>query len=259
MVGPTQSGHNLLRKNMKRVKTDREEPDERDPRWREPHYLDSYTHGDSLPNGGWAASSMTDPLTTYDMGNGAIATPLNLCSPTIGANIDQRIGRAIKITKVKLRCQLELAADSDSASPPGQTVRVQLVLDRQTNGAQMNPSALNLDAGNAGHVFATLASFTNPNGFGRFKILCDEIIPISQQTLAIVSSSTRIAAGITKYFTLKYEFPEGLVTHFNNTAGGTVTSIIDNSLHVVAMQTDPSNWTLHLAYACRVTFYNLED
>jgi len=245
---------------MKRLKTKYLQTDELAPREGEPHYLDSYQHGSTLANSDvWDTNCREDPLSTYDMGNGVVATPANLCSPTIGANIDQRIGRAIKICKVWLRCQLELLADSDSTSPPGQTVRVQLVLDRLTNGAQMDPAALNLNAANVGHVFATLASFTNPNGFGRFQILCDKIIPINHQTLTVAPSPTRAAAGKTKYFTMEYEFPEGLVTHFNDTAGGTVTSVIDNSLHVVAAQTDTSNWTLHFSYACRVMFYDLQD
>jgi len=245
---------------MKRAKTVRITTDEPDPPDREPHYSDSYTHGATLAStDAWDGNMMKDPLSTYDLGNGVIATPLNLCSPTVGSNIDQRIGRAIKICKVWLRCQLELLADSDSASPPGQTVRVQLVLDKLTNGAQMNPAALNLDAANVGHVFATLASFTNPNGFGRFEILCDRIVPMNYPTLTVATSPTRIAAGITKYFDMEYEFPEGLVVHFNSTAGGTVTSIIDNSLHVVAAQTDTSNWSLHFAYAARVQFYDLQE
>jgi len=245
---------------MKRVKTEYIVPDEPDPRYGEPHYLDSYQHGSQLSNSDvWDAGCMEDPLSTFDLGNGVIATPQNLCSPTIGSNIDQRIGRAIKICKVWVRCQLELLADSDSASPPGQTCRVQLVLDRQTNGAQMNPSALNLDAAGAGHVFATLASFTNPNGFGRFQVLCDHLVAFNYKTLGPFPSPTRAAAGNTKCFNMEYEFPEGLVVHFNSTAGGTVTSIIDNSLHVVAAQTDTSNWSLHFSYACRVMFYDLQD
>jgi len=242
---------------MKRVKTEHSDPDRWDLRYAEPHYWDTYTGANTIPDGTnlWAPSAMKDPASTVDLGGGAIATPQNLCSPTVGANIDQRVGRAIKICKVWLRGQLELLADSESSSPPGQTVRVQLVLDRLTNGAQMDPVALN----NPGpFVWAALASFANPNGFGRFEILCDKLIPINQRTLAIVSSSTRIAAGNTKYFDMEYEFPEGLVVHFNNTAGGTVTSIIDNSLHVVAGMTDATGWTLHFSYTARVMFYNLE-
>jgi len=243
---------------MKRLKTKYLETDEPDPRYREPHYVDGSLSGVTLEDGTglWGPTAMKDPGTTVNMGGGAIANPQNLCSPTIGSNLDQRVGRAIKICKLWLRFQLEVLADSESSSPPGQTVRVQLVLDRQTNGAQMDPVALN----NPGTVtWAALASFTNPNGFGRFEILCDKLIPINQRTLAIVSTSTRVAAGNTKYFTMEYEFPEGLVVHFNNTAGGTVTSVIDNSLHVVAAQTDTSTWTLHMSYTYRVMFYNVVD
>jgi len=246
---------------MKRVKHDRETGDEHHHKTPgfgvlgEKHYVDCYKSATAIQDNGttWVAANRFDPTSTVNMGAGAIATPLNLCSPPSGSELDQRIGRAIKICKVTVRFELEYQGDSEAATIPGMTVRALLVLDKQTNGAQLTAAEV-MNGGAAG--YECLASFTNPNGFGRFEILRDKLVALNYHTLTF--SANRITAGFKKVFVLKYKWPQGLLVHFNATAGGTVTSVITNSLHVLAGQSNSSTWNTRLSYTSRVEFYNVD-
>jgi len=220
----------------------------------EKHYVDSYRDDSVLTAVGvnWATSTRFDPTSTVDLGGGAVATPLNLCSPSVGSNVDQRVGRAIRICKVTLRGVLDMPDDSDTGRPSGEAVRVLLVLDQHTNGAQLTAADV-LNDGNGN--FSTLGSFSNPNGHGRFVILRDKMMAINYST----SQSTAGMIGKKKVFKLKYKWPEGLLVRFNSTAGGTVTSVITNSLHVLAGRDESvTNFITTLAYTCRVEYYNVE-
>lgn len=245
---------------MKRVKTQSDDcPDEHGSGglWEE-HYIDSYRSGVSLGAGvgaAWAPANMIDPQTTISLGGTAIATPLNLCSPQVGLQIDQRVGRAIKVCKIHVRGSLYFIPGTTAAPEDGTDVRVQLVLDQQTNGAQMNPADLN----NPGiGAVTTLKSFLNPNGFGRFVVLRDEFYDLNQKNLAVYGAGFN-CSGVVKSFDMEVEIPEGIVVHFNALTTGTVTTIIDNSFHIVAAQSYPSVYGAYITYTSRVTFYNLQD
>lgn len=49
----------------------------------------------------WPAGTMVDPLTTINLGSAAVANPLCLYAPTVGAALNQRIGRKILVRKIK--------------------------------------------------------------------------------------------------------------------------------------------------------------
>lgn len=49
----------------------------------------------------WPAGTMVDPLTTINLGSAAVANPLCLYAPTVGAALNQRIGRKILVHKIK--------------------------------------------------------------------------------------------------------------------------------------------------------------
>jgi len=242
---------------MKRIKTDYDDDWDHQTKEQVPSvcgerkYIYSVFTGGVISSlaGTWSTSFRLDPTTTVNLGGGAIGTPLNLCSPPVGSHVDQRIGRAIRIRKVTVRGSVVLQEDVDATGLEAQIVRVVLVLDKQTNGAAMDPSLCLQNGGAA--VFA----FPEPGGRGRFEILREKFIAISPATFAF-STNERVL-GVAKYFKLKYKWPNGLTVLFNSTTGGTVTSVITNSLHILCGKSATSGDASYLlAYNSSVEYYD---
>lgn len=217
-------------------------------------YMDSDAIGITLTatTTTWPAGTMCDPLTTINLGSAAVANPLNLCSPTVGSALNQRVGREIKVMKIKVHGQINIPAQAaQGAGDVSAIVRLCLVQDTQTNSAQMTGAQLFNDATGA---LTTLQSFQNPNNFGRFKVLRDKMMCFQNVNMAGSPSGTDLVqSGMNQKFKLTYVFPAGVSVRFNNTNGGTVADIIDNSFHIVcAVQ----NTTLspQLYYYCRVCY-----
>lgn len=200
----------------------------------------------------WPAGTMVDPVSSINLGAPAVATPLCLCVPTVGSALNQRIGREITIRKVKVHGRLHVAAQI--AQPAGDSscvVRVALVLDTQTNSAQMTGAQLFNDA--IGPL-STLQSFQNPNNFGRFRVLKDKQFSFTNMNLAgSPTTGDLVQSGMNKPFKMSYVFPQGLKVRFNNTNGGNVADIIDNSLHLVAA-TDNGALAPAIMYYSRVCY-----
>jgi len=245
---------------MKRVKTEYDDEWGHETREQVPsdlgekHIWDTYLASATVPSvsAGWGSTTRIDPTTTVSLGGGAVATPLNLCSPTVGLHIDQRTGRAIRICKVTVRVRVNMAPDDTSPGQNGITVRVLLVLDQQTSGAQF--SATDIFASDFSTV--SYAQFISPNGFGRYKILCDKFVEMNVKTYSF--SGTARTLGLQKYLELQYEWPEGLPVRFNSTAGGTVTSVIGNSLHIMCSMDRATVAAMTIGYLARVEFYDCE-
>jgi hypothetical protein len=197
------------------------------------------------------ASTEQDPETTINLGSAPVATPLNLCSPTVGSALNQRVGRDITLKKCKVRGHINVAAQSGLNTADAATYcRVLLVLDTQTNSAQLNAEDV-LNAGSAAD--ATINSFMNPNFFGRFKILGDKTIVLADPSLAgEVAGTNVIQSGLLRTFKFNVNLKD-TVSRFNATNGGTVADIIDNSLHIIA-GTNNQGLSPSLSYYSRVSY-----
>lgn len=195
---------------------------------------------------------MVDPVSSINLGAPAVATPLCLCVPTVGSALNQRIGREITIRKVKIHGRLHVAPQiAQTGADSSCVVRVVLVLDTQTNSAQMTGAQLFNDAIGA---LSTLQSFQNPNNFGRFRVLKDKQFSFTNMNIAgSPTSGDVVQSGMNKPFKFSYVFPQGLKVRFNNTNGGTVADIIDNSLHLVAA-TDNGAIAPAIMYYSRVCY-----
>lgn len=200
----------------------------------------------------WVAGSMKDPSTTINLGSAAVATPLCLFAPTVGSALNQRVGRQVKMMKVKVRGTIEVPLQTvqtivDSATQ----IRVLLVLDKQTNAAQMTGAALMNDGADPD---STLDSFQNPNNFGRFQVLKDRSYVFEQKCAVNNAAATTVSiGGLMKTFNFTHRFKNPLTVHFNATNGGTVADIVDNSLHVL-MLCDQVTAPAEAAYYSRVSF-----
>jgi len=195
----------------------------------------------------WVAGTNMDPASTINLGAAAVATPLCLFAPTVGAALNQRIGRKVKMMKVKVRGHINVPVQAAQAAADTSTfVRLALVMDKQTNAAQMTGAQLYNDSSNA---FATINSYQNPNNFGRFKILKERSMPI--RNLNLVGSPTAadvVQDGTCVPFKLSYRFKAPVTVNFNATNGGTVADIIDNSLHIIC-------GAYSIAYAPSLSYY----
>lgn len=196
----------------------------------------------------WVAGTLQDPDTTINLGAAAVANPLCLFAPTVGAGLNQRIGRSVKMLKCKVQGFVAIPVQAAQGAADSSTkVRIILVLDKQTNAAQMTSAQLMRDAGSAG---TTINSYQNPDNFGRFHVLKDKTMSLSN--LNMTGSPTAgdvIQAGMNRPFKLSYRFRNPVEVHFNATNGGTVADIVDYSLHMIVAANS-------IAYAPSVTYYS---
>lgn len=180
----------------------------------------------------WVAGTMIDPVTTINLGDAAVATPLCLFAPKVSAALNGRIGRKVKVLKIKVHGNVVVPVQTAQAThDSAEMVRLALVLDKQTNSAQMTGAQLFNDA-SAGAI--TVHSFQNPNNFGRFRILKEKKMTISD--LSLTGSPTAgdvVQGGYIWRFQFSYKFKKPLLVNFNATNGGTVADIVDNSFHIV--------------------------
>jgi len=200
----------------------------------------------------WPAGTMIDPATTINLGSAAVANPLCLCVPTVGAALNQRVGRKIMIHKIKVHGTLSCAPQAAQAAADASTkARIVLVIDQQTNAAQMTGAQLFQDASGAA---STVNTFQNPNNFGRFRVLKDKMFQLSNLNLAgSPTTADVIQAGVKLAFKFSVNFKKPLVVHFNATNGGTVADIVDNSIHLVA-GADQTTYAPSVSYYTRVCY-----
>ena len=197
------------------------------------------------------STAVNDPETTVDLGDDAVATPGCLFAPKVSAALNGRIGRSVKMHKVKVRGHVQVLAQSGlNAADNAAYCRILLVMDTQTNATQMTGDQL-LNGASAAN--STINSFQNPNFFGRFRVLKDKIYKLENPSLAgEVAATNVIQSGLVMPFKWSVNL-RGEEVHFNATNGGTVADIVDKSLHIVA-GTNNNNLAPTLSYYTRVAY-----
>jgi len=201
----------------------------------------------------WVGGTLVDPLTTINLGSAAVATPLCLFAPTVGAALNQRIGRKCKVLKIKVNLSLIVAPQAGQATgDSAAVVRCMLVQDCQTNAAQMTSAQL-MNDGSAAQ--STVLSFQNPNNFGRFRVLKEKRFVLENPNMAgEVAAPNLVQQGLKKQFKLTMNFKQPVEVHFNATNGGTVADIVDHSFHIVCGIDNISALATNLAYYSRVCY-----
>lgn len=175
-------------------------------------------------------------------------TPLTLVVPTVGAGVNQRIGKEIKVMSIKIRGSLTIAnAEGAATGIPPNLIRLMLVRDKQTNATQMTGAQLMTPQ--SANTLAVL-SFQNIDNFGRFEVLKDKTIVIEDPNL-VGTDTLHDNNGKIRYFKINHKFKFPISMRFNATNGGTVADIVDNSFHLVAN----NQYTgVSLNYVCRVCY-----
>lgn len=205
-------------------------------------YSDAYRVGVAVPKTTTWAGAELDPSTANC-----------LFSPVQGNDINNREGRHVYVTKLKLRGVISTTVLQDQADAiGGAAVRLILVQDQQTNGTQMNAEDL-MASPQAANVSLTFCQFQNLQNFGRFKVLKDKIFypkdPFSQTDGA--NTASECMSDIPFKWNIRFKTPVSV--RFNATNGGTIADIVDNSFHLIGTKSSAGYATV-LDYNCRVCF-----
>ena len=200
-------------------------------------YFDSYRAQVALnaPTNDWSN-------TEYDP-----ATANCLFAPTMGTAFNNRVGRKCWIKNIKIRGQITV--DMGTADSPT-CVRIIVYRDKQTNGTFAQGENV---IGMGGAIPAPAAinamnMFLNPDNFTRFEILKDKVIVIRDTNNAVGG-----AAGEYAVHNFKIKINKYCEVEFNAGNTGTVSDIINNSFHVIAMANGIAG-APKIQYFCRVSF-----
>jgi len=197
-------------------------------------YVD-YVYSASVANG--VAGSEADPAT---------ALCLNVAAQGDGPN--QRDGRRCVTKSYEVRGGVYLdALASQSTAPLGRNVRLMLIKDKQTNGAQFNAEDVLVDA-SGNDVF----SLINLEYRERFEILEDITVPLDYTVSFNDTGATGggVVSGNYKPFIWKGTLNMPTTSPSGQTTAA-IAAVADNSLHVIAIA---STTGVTLSYHSRCRF-----
>lgn len=190
--------------------------------------------------------------TEYDPNAVPVAGINTLFAPTQGAGINQRIGKACKVHKIKIHGELQMPAQTNQVVADAANItRVALVQDMQTNSTQAQGEQVFTAPATATATLATEA-FQNIDNFGRFKVLKDKFFTFNSPTLTFDGTNLE-QSGMVKRFAWTIKFKKPVEVRFNATNGGTIADIVDNSFHIMANSSN-SDLAPYIVYQCRVCY-----
>jgi len=175
-----------------------------------------------------------------------------LSAPAQGDGPTNRDGARIAIKSIYVNGVLSIApqADQTGADTAG-IVFIALVLDTQTNAAQLNSEDVFTNQNAAANTAACPQrnmSFTK-----RFQVLKTKTIRLPQPTLTYDGTNIE-QTGYHIPWKLKKRFPEGVKVQFTATSTtADVANVVDNSLHIIAY-TSSAALAPFIAYNSRMRF-----
>jgi hypothetical protein len=173
----------------------------------------------------------------------------HLCGITQDDSQNGRDGRHVRLESLHIQGHLKMASYDSATRPDNFYVRLFVVLDTQTNGAQFNAEDV-LSA----PTDSTLSpdAMRNLQYVGRFKML---------KTMTLVptlnpgdnAGSNHEAAGDALPFEMHIRL-KGLDVHHTGTSSA-VSNVADNSIHLIAIKSEGTTVTTTLKYVARTRFY----
>ncbi len=185
----------------------------------------------------WAGGEMED------------ATALSVSATLVGDGESERNGRVYHIKSIHIQGTVERSAEESAAAPRGDNVvRIVLVWDKQSNGAQLNAEDVFLTI-SAGH---DIDSYRNLQFVKRFQVLADRKIRLPVATTVVNEGAINLfAQGQSSMpFRINHIFKRPLKVTCKGTTA-VIASITDNSLHVIGCGNDTS---ATLSYTSRLRF-----
>lgn len=198
------------------------------------------------------AQAITSPV---DASGGEVdpsATSM-ISTPAQGDGEEQRDGKRIIIDSADIRMRLNLPASNAGFASPSNPVKVfvALVLDTQSNGAQMNSEdCFKNDSGDAQLAACPMRNLL----FGsRFRVLRQGVFDLTPVTLSHIAVNlfSHNGRSVIKYWHVK--FPGGLPVNFNAGTTASIANVVDNSLHMIAYSTTTTG-TPTISYNARIRF-----
>lgn len=198
----------------------------------ETKFFDTETTDDAFATT-WAAM---EPATT------------NLTAIGQGDGESQRDGRKYSIKSIHLKGWVHVnTAESQTAPQSDHMVRICLVLDKQTNGAQLTATQV-MDGGQTEDTL----SFRNLQFTKRFTVLFDRFIRIPNSLGVMNEGAANLFANslMRVPFKINKVFNPPLEVLMSNTTAD-IANVTDNSIHMIGVST---HTTSLLSYQCRVRF-----
>lgn len=178
------------------------------------------------------------------------ATINTLFCPTVGSAINQRIGREVKVSKIKIRGCFEVAPQQNQLiGDYPSVIRLVLVQDTQTNATQMTGTQL-MSSGST--TLDGVNAFQNLDNFGRFRVLKDKHITLQNPNTAYDGTNLE-QQGLIRYFKITHVFKKPISVRFNATNGGDIADIVDHSFHLLSNASSTS-LDPKITYNCRVCY-----
>jgi len=154
---------------------------------------------------------------------------------TQGDGPTQRDGSAVTIDSIFIQgyCNLQELSAADITSNNPSYVRVALILDTQSRGAELNSEdvygVVNATATQAVHAPQRNMSYTT-----RFKVLAEKLVKLRPNAIAALITPTFYFGGDETHWQMRYDFKGGLKIRY--LVGGTtetVANITDNALFLI--------------------------
>ncbi len=178
-------------------------------------------------------------------------TDYTLVAPTQGTGINQRIGRKIRLMKLKISGQISVLPKTDN-QPGSAEFRILLVQDMQTNGIAASGGLVMQDSLSTAATGAVLG-FRNLVALSRFRIIGDRRMIIDDPN-NINISSTVFTSTQSKMFKFSKNFGRGgLSINYNGTSTGQISDVVDNSFAIYAL-CDTAQVVSVGAFRCRAYF-----
>ncbi len=170
-----------------------------------------------------------------------------LAAVEAGAGEKLRTGRKIFIKSLFVRGEIEVPFAKAATNPhETQQVRICLVLDTQTNNAEMAATDV-MEASTKNYL-----SFRKLENTQRFKVLWDRTFTLGPLGMNEGATNAFARGGNKRVFKIMKTFKTSISVQYNATASPpTVAQITDNSFHIIGVA---NTTTVILSYATRIRF-----
>lgn len=202
----------------------------------------------------YAATTLSAPTTPDNTLRADIPTQLCLNAVSQGDGPSNRDGKKIRMRSLYIKGLVYRQGYEDQPAPEEPVgAYVAVVLDRQTNAAQLTPAQVFTNA--AGASLSNISLFRNLEYNDRYRILRDGTFLFNAGPQSAYALDKISNGGLIRRF--EWYIPLNLDVLFNTTTptAATVASIVSNSIGVIAGATSSSgNNSLVLAYNSRLRF-----
>lgn len=173
-----------------------------------------------------------------------------ISTPAVGDGEQNRDGKRIVIDSVHVRGTINRPPVENSIDPPvADKVFLALVLDTQSNGAQMNSEDCFKNL--SGSVYGAIEPMRNLLFGSRFRVLRSDVFDLDPRTCSAEGDNLHSVGGVTQCFDWFVPL-NALPVNFNAGTTSSIANVVDDSLHMIGYSIGGGNCTL--TYNARIRF-----